>query len=187
MKDYFSILGLEPDASESDIKRAYRSLAKRLHPDVNPHPDARTAFIAVNEAYEFLMDAGRRKYASGHRAMSETEKRRREERYRSWVNVQQQEARRRAAQHAEQDMDTFVHSAVFRTAMVLDQLYNYIFIAVGGFITASPIVHYFSKTAEEREEAEMTLLGLIPPVVLGLLFTLGIYMFLFKRTHERYQ
>lgn len=54
MKNYYSLLGLESNATKTEIKKNYRSLASKFHPDVNPDPDAPTKFIAINEAYEVL-------------------------------------------------------------------------------------------------------------------------------------
>lgn len=51
MKDYYAILGIKPDASEADIKTAYRNLAKQYHPDINKSPEAEAKFKEVNEAY----------------------------------------------------------------------------------------------------------------------------------------
>lgn len=56
-KNYYDILGLTPDASLEDIRRAYRILARRYHPDVNPGSDSSEKFRAIAEAYEFLTDA----------------------------------------------------------------------------------------------------------------------------------
>lgn len=53
-KDYYDILGLDRNASQSDIKRAYRKLSKKYHPDVNDSPDAEKKFKEVAEAYEVL-------------------------------------------------------------------------------------------------------------------------------------
>jgi curved DNA-binding protein len=63
-KDYYKILGVDKDASDKDIKRAFRQLARKHHPDVNPDdPQAEERFKEINEAYEVLSDADkRRKY-----------------------------------------------------------------------------------------------------------------------------
>ena len=59
-KDYYQILGVEPDAESKDIKMAYRRLARKYHPDVNPEAGAEDKFKEVAEAYEVLKDAERR-------------------------------------------------------------------------------------------------------------------------------
>jgi curved DNA-binding protein CbpA len=55
-KDYYAILGLESTASVDEIKKAYRVLAKKYHPDVNKASNAAEIFNAVTEAYEVLSD-----------------------------------------------------------------------------------------------------------------------------------
>jgi curved DNA-binding protein len=59
-KDYYNLLGVEPDADNKAIKTAYRKLARKYHPDVNPDEGAEDKFKEVAEAYEVLKDAGRR-------------------------------------------------------------------------------------------------------------------------------
>jgi curved DNA-binding protein len=63
MKDYYQILGLPQDASQEDIKRAFRRLAFKYHPDTNPGNEEQAAerFKQINEAYGVLGDEGKRR------------------------------------------------------------------------------------------------------------------------------
>ncbi|HLH80631.1 MAG TPA: DnaJ domain-containing protein [Chthonomonas sp.] len=59
-KDYYAILGVAPSADVKEIKRRYRELALRYHPDVNPTPEAARKITEINEAYDVLSDPERR-------------------------------------------------------------------------------------------------------------------------------
>jgi molecular chaperone DnaJ len=59
--DYYGVLGLAPGASDTDIKRAFRKLARDLHPDVNPDPGAKERFQEITRAYEALTDPEKRR------------------------------------------------------------------------------------------------------------------------------
>ncbi len=59
-RDYYEVLGVEKGASKTDIKKAYRQLAKKYHPDVNKSNDAEEKFKEVQEAYEILSDDQKR-------------------------------------------------------------------------------------------------------------------------------
>ncbi|NIR30475.1 MAG: DnaJ domain-containing protein [Gammaproteobacteria bacterium] len=59
-KDYYNVMGISRDATQEEIKRAYRKLARRYHPDVSKEPDAEERFKEVGEAYEVLKDPQKR-------------------------------------------------------------------------------------------------------------------------------
>ncbi len=59
-RDYYAVLGLNRDASEAEIKKAYRKLAMEYHPDRNSSPDAEARFKEITEAYEVLRDPQKR-------------------------------------------------------------------------------------------------------------------------------
>ena len=66
MADYYGLLGLDRGASQDDIKKAYRKIARELHPDVNPDPEVQNKFKEVTAAYDTLSDPQKRQqYAMG--------------------------------------------------------------------------------------------------------------------------
>ncbi len=74
-RDYYEVLGLSKGASDAEIKKAYRSMAKKYHPDMNPgNAEAEAKFKEVNEAYDVLSDEGKRAQYDqyGHAAFDQT-------------------------------------------------------------------------------------------------------------------
>lgn len=74
-KDYYSVLSVDRNASEEDIKQAYRKLARKYHPDVSKEPGAEQRFKDINEAYEVLKDPKNRglydRYGEAWKAVAE--------------------------------------------------------------------------------------------------------------------
>lgn len=65
-RDHYEVLGVERTADETEIRKAFRRLARELHPDVNPEPEAEERFKELAEAYEVLSDAERRSIYDRH-------------------------------------------------------------------------------------------------------------------------
>ena len=66
--DYYGLLKIRRDATQDEVKRAYRRLARELHPDVNPDPETQERFKEITQAYEVLSDTEKRRmYDMGDR------------------------------------------------------------------------------------------------------------------------
>ena len=59
--DYYGLLKIRRDATQDEVKRAYRRLARELHPDVNPDPETQERFKEITQAYEVLSDTEKRR------------------------------------------------------------------------------------------------------------------------------
>jgi molecular chaperone DnaJ len=60
-RDYYEVLGVPRNATHKEIKKAYRRLARKYHPDFNKDPEAQEKFKEINEAYQVLSDPEKRK------------------------------------------------------------------------------------------------------------------------------
>jgi len=59
-KDYYTTLGIDRNATQDEVKRGYRKLARKYHPDINKEATAEERFKAIGEAYEVLQDVEKR-------------------------------------------------------------------------------------------------------------------------------
>ena len=90
-QSYYDVLGVPPDASQADIKRAYRRLAKMYHPDVSREPGAVTRFKQINEANSTLSDPSRRAEYDRQALLVDMHKQhesQKRERFEQWRNSQ---------------------------------------------------------------------------------------------------
>ena len=90
-RSYYDILGVVPDASQEDIKRAYRLLAKTYHPDVNGEPGAAIRFKEINEANQVLSAPDKRSRYDRHVLLvsrHEAHEQDKRERYEQWRSAQ---------------------------------------------------------------------------------------------------
>ncbi len=100
-KDHHRILGLAPGATERQIKAAYRRMALRYHPDLNPAPDAEEKFHEINTAYEYLLKHGS---SGGDRTSSYDDTAAREVFRRERERMHQQARARREKKRREEEM-----------------------------------------------------------------------------------
>ncbi len=138
MKDYRRILGVSDTASIDEIKKAYRSKAKLLHPDVNKSPTAERDFIELQEAYEWLINLKTGKVFSGASGQQ------RAKRYRSqqeWEARERAAAQERARAYARMRYQTFVNSNYFKATYALNTLLDLVILFFMGIMAlAAPIL-----------------------------------------------
>lgn len=126
-KHYLQILGLPETATKDDIRKAYRQLAKKYHPDISKEQDAHKKFIAITEAYDYLTGQGAKSSAQPKnphttpktkpQAKPKTKEEIRDderEKIREMFRKQQEESRRRAEQYAKMSFREFRKTDYFR-------------------------------------------------------------------------
>lgn len=106
---YYSILGVANNASLAELKKAFRTRAKELHPDLNKNPDAHQQFILLNEAYEYLVNLKTGKIFENN---STTAKRYKT--YERWQDSEAERARHRAEYYANRKYNDFTNSEQYK-------------------------------------------------------------------------
>ncbi len=186
MKNYFQILGLEPNASESEIRRAYRQKAKLHHPDVNTHADAHHHFMELNEAYEFLADnAQRTNYVLllNQDKMDRAEQERRERVYKLWVEHQQRQTRYRSAVAADY-MNAGKKVPYGRLYTGTNAVLNVVFLFVFLVMVIIPVWRYIHQLTLPVAQQRPAVLFIMPAFV-GLLFiVVGFYYWFILKTDK---
>lgn len=163
MTDYYKVLGVPKQATQDEIKRAYRKLAKETHPDVNPNKDAQEKFVVIGEAYAILGDPEKRKTYHYRIARMQREVIRRRAEAQTRANSKQsskdfnsgreydewvRQAREKAQSHAGMSYADFKKSRFFRTEaklyLILQQFVFAFTILLSIFIMAIPTLLMFN-------------------------------------------
>ncbi|MFN0032303.1 MAG: DnaJ domain-containing protein [Flavobacteriales bacterium] len=183
MTNYFHILGLTHGASDADVRKAYRALAKQYHPDINAAPGARQKFEEINGAYEFLTDYAQRN--NYERMMTEqldaAEQLRREKIYKLWVEHQQRQTRYRdavASAYAQGNKKAHFSKLYGRANYFTNVMALIIFLS----ITVIPIYKYFDQLSLPQAMQRPFITFIIPAAVGGVLFAVGFYYWFVVKT-----
>lgn len=126
---YFDILGIPEDSTLNEIKAAFREKAKEYHPDLNQNPDAGEKFIAINEAYTFLL-----RLRSSYSASSQNKTRNPDAFYNEWVREERIKARQRAAERAKMKFEEYRKSPIYKTTSTLNHMVDSFIILFAVFI-----------------------------------------------------
>ncbi|MEP7128150.1 MAG: DnaJ domain-containing protein [Chitinophagales bacterium] len=134
LPDYFAVLGIPKDASEMEIKRAYRQKANEYHPAINRSSNSLDNFILVNEAYEILIH--KNTHAIYLEDYQTTKDPLQYEVYYYWVNA----ARTRAAQHAALSDKEFFSTKFYRNTYLYSYPTLIVFMIIGAIMLITPFV-----------------------------------------------
>lgn len=149
--DYYRILGIKQNATDDDIRKAYRKKAMEYHPDRNNSPDSHEMFIRVTEAYEYLISH------PCQRNITEEEIR---HNYQAWINYRREEARRRAEAYAKASYAEFRKSPIYRSTTVIDGSIVFLGLILATMVIITTIYGYTyrMRIAESpNEEPSITL------------------------------
>ena len=141
--DYYKILGINREASIFEVKRAYRELAKKYHPDKNSSQEAKEKFVHITEAYEILVKPKKRHYYDLHFGaqgkMSRTYTEPGGVVYDEWLK----KARKQAADSSQMAYDDFLNTRFYRRANRVSSAVFLGFVAMGVFLIFYPIFRYY--------------------------------------------
>jgi curved DNA-binding protein CbpA len=138
LEEYFKILGLPRKAKPEEIKKAYRFLAKKYHPDVSKEPDATKKFLEITEAYEILSN---QKVLETLRIISENEEERKRN-YEYYKKVAKEKARQAAEMRYEylrKEHEAFQESGMYDLFLLLKYIGHFVLILVTVFFLAFPV------------------------------------------------
>jgi len=144
MKNYYEVLGVEPNSDISSIKKAFRKLALKYHPDINSDPNAHDRFIEIHKAYEVLNNT-----IDNEGAVNPNDSFNEADLYRKWEN----EGNRKAEQHANKNYKEFSEIVDDITFQVVNKskigCTGGIYISIGVIWTLAPFFIIISASSSE--------------------------------------
>lgn len=151
-KNYYKILGISPSVNISEIKKAYRKLALRYHPDKNKAPNAQQKFVEITEAYEVLKDETQRKIYdqifNRQFTTNQTSNNNSREKQTQWSEF----GKRKAGEYSEMEFDLFTKrvfgeiKVVAKNSLSIGLILFCIFGVIAGFaiMSLSPLIGVFT-------------------------------------------
>ncbi|MCW3788790.1 J domain-containing protein [Plebeiibacterium sediminum] len=138
MHNYYHILGVTPNATLDQIKKAYRKKAMVLHPDINKADDAHEQFILLNEAYEYLLKT--QGTHTNHYKRAQQQAQRQAEYQKEWEQKEREQARERAKAYAQMKYEAYLNSDIYKTTEALNlilDLFGLVFLLL--FVFGIPV------------------------------------------------
>jgi hypothetical protein len=138
LADPYKILEVNSQSSTEEIKKSYRRLAKKFHPDVNKAADAQAKFIEINEAYEFLInkrhgltyDSKRHKYTRTSKTKS----------WEEWSRNEKEKANKRARYYSAKKYRDFINSTFYKESQAIEDFASFgVLVLLFGLIVIFPV------------------------------------------------
>lgn len=173
MIDYYQILGLNKGASLVEVKKAYRKMALKYHPDHNPDPGAHDRFILIGEAYSYLSNPNRKaRYDNG--SQQAAAQRARQQQYEQWVRRERARARQKAEQDANTPYEKFKAKMLGGLVNVTSHLLNFVAFTMTFMVLYSGWYYVIHPDDEHPVDWALTIFM----TVLGLILGYGTYLIL---------
>ena len=168
------ILDVKIGAGQEEIKKAFRKLAVKYHPDVSSKPRTIHKFIEINRAYKYLIDPDAyTRFIKRHQAIREKKNHYQPDE----ASYEDSVAYRKRKEDSLPEMPPLV--AGF--ARFLEKFYDYIFLSVGLFMIVFPPIVFIMDDEIEIEETGP--LPIIVPVITGTVFLSGVFIYMLRQKH----
>lgn len=170
------ILGIKVGANEAEIKKAYRVLAKKHHPDISRERNANEKFIQIRRAYQHLIHVD----SYQHYLNRHVNRQRRNVQYASRPQkrtvYKERQYKYRTREHVVEAPEYVIKLSTF-----LDKIYDYIFIIVGLFMIITPSIYFLLD--DELEVSNTGWYPIVFPAITGTLFLYGVYIYMLRHKH----